>query len=262
MQIRLSDVDRSLSCNKCKKNPAFTNGELVEKFKDLCKYKMDVEELKNSIKSPKPKVVKVCGCDYDYHFIRKMLGGSELHKDRPYLALISLRDSLDLVLNQLCNSSIDTINTFVIPYDSISNSILSLDIYDDNFKIPLFNFIHKDDNLDKYLDNLLQSFNDSDGRIEDNFVTKFFTSINDKCTKILVDIGYSVAKEIGYSVISIGRGMILLSGNEPITDNEINIFDKEGNNLFYKLYIQNYRNGSLPNLDFEYRRCDLVEAGK
>lgn len=150
----------------------------------------------------------ILGISVDSHFEYEMLGLSLTKLNFPYT--ISLENHLDLVLNFLCNSSIDKVRN-MNNYEKISKAIMTLDL--DNLDIKFEEFFNIDDNLNKYMEGLL-----SLNKNELDTVKMFFCNILGTADNILKGIGFFLQGKGKVKVLSFSYGKIIIGCKEQFKE--------------------------------------------
>lgn len=181
----------------------------------------------------------IFGARHDSHFIQEMLALNE--KSNKYYYIVSLEDSLDLILNHVCGCDPNRVR-IMNSYSKVSRSLLSLDI--NNLDIKLSEFEGLDSNLDSYL---------MKGLIDDevNYLSDLLTTLCGSCYRMLIYIAFYLESACGLSVKSVGRGKVLLGSNAKWEETQLEIVN---NNLEcnYRLLVNSYNREDLPEEQFEY----------
>lgn len=136
---------------------------------------------------------------------------------KPYRIIISLEDSLDYLLHCVCNADIQAIYENVPDYKRISRGMLNID-FDLLVGLGFNALVGVDHNLDRYLNNLLQEYDD----VRES-VFYLYKVILEKAQAIISYIAVALKyyyEERGIRLVIKSRSAcsIVLASDEPISE--------------------------------------------
>ena len=164
------------------------------------------------------KYTSIFGKAKDSHFEIEKLGICKGCKK--YTTILSLEDSLDLILHNLCDCDYDLLFNNIKDYQRISRGILSVN-YDIMGNLTLNNLLGIDTKLDDYLISMNASSDDSY-----KFLEKFYSSILDNAGELAECLAVLVKKDLakrGIKIVYRSKGYcsFVFTSDVPINEDLI-----------------------------------------
>ena len=186
---------------------------------------------------------KVFNCDFDSHFVLESLGLAK--SDLNYFYIVSLEDSLDLILNILGDTEIGLIKTMA-NYRDISRSLIRLN--GDRLDYNLEDFINLGSTK---LNNILVSI-DSNSDDFNSFINNFVNEITEQVNRVLEYIAYYLKNQIPDLVIrSFESGKVLFGSVNKIDLDLIKV--KYTNDVYLTdLVVNVFNRFDVPDFNFVY----------
>ena len=221
-----------------KDNPlvkSFLEDELIEDSKR--------KSLVNSLESEQRNYSKIYESEFDSHFILESLGLSSTSLN--YLHIISLEDSLHVILNLLSSCNLERAKE-IKNYKELSRSLVNLS--GDSLDCSISDFINLgDDNLNNMLVNLRNKTATSE-----EFIYKFMEEFTELVNGIIEYIAFYLQGQIaGLSIRSFESGKVLFASQNPINIDRIELLSSGGRYLT-TLAINSYERYNIPLNNFDY----------
>lgn len=210
----------------------------VTSFLDTWENNRDKESLLENVTTSR-RYFNIFNSYNDSHFIPEMIGLNSICENNYHI--ISLENSLSLILDLVCKADQKKIEG--LPrYNEISKSLITLDT--NTLDINLEDLIADDRNIRDFISRHYVCD-------EIECMSNLLSSICGTGFRVLTYLSIAVAKNIGATARSFGRGKVLLGGNSELNDNVIELI---GDSITHShvLNINSYKYGNIPKENFKY----------